>query len=157
MTSGRVLVSTLLALLVVCSGTARADIGSIARRGDNCTPINGFAIGYPVPGRHIPGGSIVNEAVILANGWDPVGWILTTRDGHLALTAYHPSGTEQATIGVPPIIALPSASTGTVRSTYNSFRDEIIRAGTDRRFLYSQELKSFTVSPCFTAPLPKGA
>jgi hypothetical protein len=157
MTSGKVVVSSLFALLLLCGNIAQADIGSVAKRGDNCTPINGFAIGFPIPGEDIPRGSIANEAVILADGWDPVGWILTSRDGHLALALLHASRIEKGEIGIPPATTLASTSTSTIRSTYNAFRDGLIRTGMDARFVYPKELKSFTVSPCFTAPLPKGA
>jgi len=155
MISGRVAGSILLGFLL-CSSTARADIGFIAKRGDNCTPINGFAIGFPV-GENIPRGSIVNEAVILADGWDPVGWILTSRNGHFTLAMLHASKIEKGEVGIPPVVALPSMSMSTIRSTYNSFRNGLARRGVDARLLYPEELKSFTVSPCFTAPLPKDA
>ncbi|MBV8370356.1 MAG: hypothetical protein JO036_15725 [Candidatus Eremiobacteraeota bacterium] len=146
-----------LGLLVLCGSTAGAGIGSVAKRGDNCTPIDSFAIGFPVPGQGLPGSSIVNEAVILANGWDPVAWILTSRDGRLVLAALHASKIEKEEVGTPPVIGLPSMSASAIRSTYNSFRTGLMRHGIDKRFVYSDELKSFTVSPCFAVPLPKGA
>ena len=45
-------------------------------RGDNCTPFNSFKVGYAVPG-----GTIISQRVVLAEGWEVVGWLLDVRSG----------------------------------------------------------------------------
>lgn len=74
-----------------------ADPGGPAKRGDNCTPINGYAIGYDLgqgtggntmtaPGQPIPGmndsATIVNQSQIFLENFSitqPVGWLLFTQ------------------------------------------------------------------------------
>jgi hypothetical protein len=66
-------------LAVLISTTTReasAMLGSNAARGDNCTPFNSFKIGYGVPR-----GTIVDQSVVLVDGWLTAGWILGTSSG----------------------------------------------------------------------------
>jgi hypothetical protein len=63
-------------LMLGLASDASAALGGDAARGDNCTPFNSYKIGYGVPG-----GTIVSQSVVLANGWLVAGWILSTSSG----------------------------------------------------------------------------
>lgn len=76
-----------------------ADPGGPAKRGDNCTPVNGYAIGYDLglgtggysmtaPGQPIPGlndsATIVNQSQVFLQNFNsgiPIGWLLFTQGG----------------------------------------------------------------------------
>ena len=81
------------------SDTIYADPGGPAKRGDNCTPVNGYAIGYSLGGGTgkavvAPPGApinlnnsmtIVNQSVMYAidptGNQTPIGWVLYTSGG----------------------------------------------------------------------------
>lgn len=143
-------------LIASSSATASADIGSVAKRGDNCTVFNGYAVGFPMVGTK--GDAIVDQAVILANGWRAVGWILTLRDGRLRLVAYKPSDNDnQQNPAVRGPVVLRSLSKDDIRMTYGFHRDAMIKRGIEPASDFIDTLERFTVSPCFKSALPKGA
>lgn len=146
----------LICLFVASTAPANANIGSVAKRGDNCTVFNGYAVGFPMVGTM--GDTIVDQAVILANGWRTVGWILTLRDGQMRLVAYKPNDNDdQEKPGVRGPVVLRSLSKDDIRKTYASHRDAMIKYGIEPRSDFIDELNRFTVSRCFSSALPKGA
>lgn len=145
--------------LVLSAPVADAALGGTATRGDNCTPINAYAIGYPMSPYQIGPGTIVNESVILSRGWLVAGWVLVSRDGHLSLVPYHVTGNEvQGLVAPLPLFALPSASIDDVRKSYNADRSRLAQsmpALANVEFL--DDLGPFIVAPCFAAGLPSNA
>jgi hypothetical protein len=145
------------ACLLAASSAAQAQIGSTARRGDNCTPFKAYAVGFPV-GASNGASPITNEAVILADGWKAVGWILTARDGTLRLVAYRPTPQDdEESPGQRGYVALRSESVSDIRKTYAAYRAATIHAGIGKPSDFVAALNQFTVSPCFSAGLPKGS
>ena len=102
--------------------------------------------------------TIVNQAVILADGWRVVGWILTLRDGQLRMVAYRPTPSDdEYKPGVRSSVALRSLSKAEIRKTYTLYRAAVFSEGTGPPADFIDELKLFTVSPCFGLGLPRGA
>jgi hypothetical protein len=153
----RALLSVLLtSLIAIFPAAAGADIGSVAKRGDNCTVFNGYAVGFPMSGTR--GDTIVDQAVILANGWRAVGWILTLRGERLRLVAYKPGDNDdQHNPGVRGAVDLRSLSKDDIRKTYMAHRDAMVKHSLQPASDFLETFNRFTVSPCFSAPLPRGA
>ena len=53
--------------------------------GDNCTPFNSYKVGYSTPS-----GRIVQQTVLLADGWNLVGWIIDEDSGTRLFAPYEP-------------------------------------------------------------------
>jgi hypothetical protein len=103
-------VVAILAYTMAMPNGAFAALSAQAKPGDNCTPYNGYAIGYSIgnPPRDF---RIVDQRVVLANGWEPYAWILTTRSGSHWLVPYPPYFTGKSEVihfPVPPLLRLSS-------------------------------------------------
>jgi hypothetical protein len=148
------------AYVSLTGGVAQATLGGTAARGDNCTPVNMFAIGFPslVPTDSALGpATIVNQSVILSRGWLLAGWILVSRDGHLTMAPYRLNGTEQpGLVGPPPVFGLADASIDTIREVYAAKRSSLMHTDMAQyaRVEFLDDLGPFIVVPCFATSLP---
>lgn len=146
-----------LALLILVFGnasTASAALGAQAARGDNCTPFNSFKVGYAVPG-----GTIVQQSIILVDGWLVAGWILRTVSGkryYLPNPRYFDHSVDEYNVAAgPPAFALIQApGPDALNRAYREIR-KVRRAYSqhvDRDSL--PDLPAATlVEPCFAEPL----
>lgn len=153
----RVSVVTITLLVLANAGTAEAALGGTAVPGDNCTPFNTFQIGAPRPGSPIGPGTIVNQVVILSKGWLVVGWILSSRDGSLALVPYRLNGSEAmlSPPGVPYVFSLSSSSSDVVRAAYRAAREQASQlAPRYAQTEFVDDLSQFIIAPCFSSGLP---
>ncbi|MDP9024793.1 MAG: hypothetical protein M3N13_05440 [Candidatus Eremiobacteraeota bacterium] len=135
------------------ASAAWAALGADAARGDNCTPFNSFKIGYAVPG-----GTIVQQSVVLAEGWQVAGWILDTASGKRYYVPeprfFDHSVDDFVTAGPPAFVALQSSGSDPLQIAYRQVRE--LRRGYSRfvdrdspRDLPTRTL----VAPCFAQPL----
>ncbi len=154
---------TMLTIVALCSSIrtpAEARLGGAAERGDNCTPFNAYAIGYPIPAATGPVVPIINESVVLDGGWRVVGWILTGRGGAMRLVAYRPTREvidgDTSGLGVPPSYVLRSATPSDIRSAYEALRTAAAADGRSASG-FIDSLRRFLVSPCFATGLRAGA
>lgn len=63
-----------------------AALSGVAERGDNCTPFNGFRIGYATA----RGATIIDQRIVLAYGWDLVGWLILDASHETFFVPYAP-------------------------------------------------------------------
>jgi hypothetical protein len=136
------------------TATAAAALGTGAVRGDNCTPFNSFKVGYAVPG-----GTIVQQSVVLVGGWAVAGWILNTASGksyYLPNPRFfdHSVDESAAAMGPPAFIALRSADFAALKAGYREsrslLRDYSRRVDQDS----PSDLPDATLlAPCFAEPL----
>lgn len=147
-----------LALLILLvfgdASTASAALGGQAARGDNCTPFNSFKVGYAVPG-----GTIVQQSVILVDGWLVAGWILETASQkryYLPNPRYfdHSVDEYQVAAGPPAFAPIRAPGPDALNMAYRDIRE--LRRG------YSQHIDrdslpdlpaATLVAPCFAQPL----
>jgi hypothetical protein len=61
-----------------------AALGGTAERNDNCTPFNVYQIGIPLA----DGSTLVDQSVVLADGWDLMGWLIISSNGKRSLVPY---------------------------------------------------------------------
>lgn len=122
---------------------AAAEVGGTARPGDNCSPVNGIAVGYAIP----IGGQIVDQDVLLANGWQTIGWALHDSRGAWWLSPFYAFGTSE-----------PPGSGGGVVSLAGPDHDSVVKAYDAYNKLYPgfirtrANLDRLLIAPCFTKP-----
>ena len=142
--------TAVLALLfvVVRSVPAAASLMGPAVAGDNCTPFNGYAIGYSTAT-----GRIVGQSVVLQSGWKLVGWILVDASRSAFFVPYERYFDPNADIsgGAPSLYVTGSGNDPTIG--YASFVRS--RSVNHSRTIAPAEItKPVLVSDCFTQPLP---
>ncbi|HZO94416.1 MAG TPA: hypothetical protein VFB22_11715 [Candidatus Baltobacteraceae bacterium] len=151
-------VSALLFAFWMRSGPAVARIGGVAQRGDNCTPLNGFAVGFPVAGTPLPAGTIVDQHVVLDRGWRTIGFFLTERNGTFVFAPFNIAASpKDETYPIPPMFRVPSMAPSAILSWYPKLRAEALADQMAGTLDFVQDLRSVTVSPCYAAPLPHSA
>jgi hypothetical protein len=148
-------IAALLAVLfLAATREASAILGHDAARGDNCTPFNSFKIGYS-----LTRGTIVDQRVILVDGWLTAGWILGTTSGaqyYLPNPRFFDHSIDEYSIaaGPPAFVVLRSSEFNALRSAYHLVR--VQRSGYARRHNSDAppDLPFTTlVARCYTRPL----
>lgn len=114
-------------LLLAAMREASAMLGSNAARGDNCTPFNSFKIGYS-----LTRGTIVDQKVVLVEGWLTAGWILGTSSGtqyYLPNPRFFDHSVDEYSIaaGPPAFVVLQSSHPDALKRAYHLVRAQ--RAG----------------------------
>ena len=141
-------------LLFGAADVARAAIGETAARGDNCTPYKNLAVGVPIPGAGKVLDDIVDQAVLLDHGWQPLGWVITGQDGRYFFTPFRLGiRTTSAPTAAAYISAIPSVHRDRVAGWYADVRRRSIEAGVARPEDFVDDLRSFTLNSCFAKPL----
>jgi hypothetical protein len=133
-------------LLLAMSQGAGAELGGQATNGDNCTPVNGFAIGFPVPG----GGQIVDQRVLLADGWKTFGWALHDSKGTWWFAPLPTYGTTQPVNGQPPTTRLGRLDRAALVGAYEAFLAHFGPASVTER----APLDRILIAPCFEIAWP---
>lgn len=140
-------------VLIGTTAIASAPVGPGAARGDNCTPFNSYKIGYA-----LPGGTIVSQSVVIANGW-LAGWILETAAAKRFYVPNpqffdHDLRESEVLLGPPPPAALEALNSFALDKAYRQIRQA--------RREYSQHVDrdsppqlptTTVVAPCFAQPL----
>jgi len=92
-------------------GPAQAALSGTAERGDNCTPFNTYRIGYSTAT-----GTIIDQSVVLAHGWNLIGWIIQDRSGarfFVPYVPYYENGSGRDVSGaVPSLFAVRKGLSG---------------------------------------------
>ena len=86
-------IMTAVITMVAVPSACYARLGAVAVPGDNCTPYNGYAVGYPLPSHGGHGQSqsrISDQRILLGNGWNVFGWIITTQAHDMWFLPYRP-------------------------------------------------------------------
>jgi hypothetical protein len=146
----RVWLATAVACLIGITGRvpANAVLMGPAAAGDNCTPFNGYSIGY----RTAFGARIIAQSVVLQRGWKLVGWILQDASRSAFFVPYEPyfdPANADASGGLPSLY--PTGSIHDPAAGYAAFIRW--RSANGLRTTAPTELsKPLLVSNCFTQP-----
>ncbi len=147
--------SAVLCALSTLPVPASARIGGIAQRGDNCTPINLFAVGFPAPGGTLPAATVVDQKVLLDRGWRTIGFILTSRDGTVNFAPFNiATSHEDGSYNVPTVFPVESLRPDAILAWYPRIRATALANGFASPGDFVAQLQIVTVAPCYTASLP---
>jgi len=138
------------ALFVAASAVAQAALSGTAERGDNCTQFNAFRIGYGTAS-----GTIVDQSVVLEQGWNLVGWIVRDSSNAAFFVAYAPyfehGSAKDVSGAVPTLYAMRNGETGLV-DAYDAYIRWRKRNAMKLEAPASLSHRML-VAPCFTHPL----
>jgi hypothetical protein len=140
---------------IAAMNIALASIGGAAQRGDNCTPTNRYAIGFPIPDGEDRPNTIVQQTVILEHGWQLAGWILTGRSGRLVLVPYGRT-TPYVNGDLGLLFTLPSTDPKTIRATWAAARARAVKLTPDIAPYFAESIGALVLSPCYKQALPVG-
>ncbi|HEY4442311.1 MAG TPA: hypothetical protein VGN14_17760 [Candidatus Elarobacter sp.] len=144
--------ATLLALSTAAT-PASARIGGVASRGDNCTPINAFAVGYPLAGEPQPS-TIVDQRVVLDRGWRTIGFFLISQSGGVWFAPFNVAAShEEGSYNVPTLFPAQSMAPAQIITWYPRIRRKALVDHMAGPGDFVDHLQSVTVSPCYVKAL----
>lgn len=161
----RAVVSALIAVACLVGATApgEAALGGAAVPNDNCTSMNSLQIGIMLPNPAVSGerqtlSPIIDTHLVLAHGWQLVGWLTTTQSGHSQFTPYSGWYRPSSPIGadlIAPIgtYTVPTPDQAGIQVAWEKFRrTEIDTLGPPLSEESPAVLPAIYLAPCFTAP-----
>jgi hypothetical protein len=97
----------------------------------------------------------VNQSALLDHGWRILGWVLTGQDGRYFFAPIRVIPRNGVVMSTPPVsLPVPSIERNAIPAWYAVVRRQLIESHFSTPEEFVPELQSFTLSPCFAAPLP---